>query len=627
MKNVLRPEIDIEFIVKNGPGYVYWKNLDSIYIGCNQNFATLIGLKETTEIIGMHESDMPWHKINPDTVTHNINADQAVILNHEKVVTEECLGIKNENDLAIVLRSEKIPLIDHSGVIVGILGVSVDITDTKEKERLVIENKIHEATQEQQSRFGKIVDQVVHDIRSPIASMQMILPLCNMLPENLRVSLNKSAIRIVDVANNLLNKVKPEEDEKDLELNRTHALISADTLDIMTEKKYEYAKSTIEFISKISQAGYFAFINVDTKSFKRTLSNLINNAVDAYDGEPGDVIVHLDVIGDKVRITIEDHGKGMPDSVKEKILKNIQVTEGKTNGNGIGFGQIHDALAANDGTLTIESEIDVGTKVIVTFPKIDTPEWIAEKIDLYNDTLVIILDDDESIHGAWRARFKKSAPHLTCVHFKDGGMAITFINDLDDDDKSKVFLLTDYELLQQDLDGLDIIRETGIESSILVTSHHNNPEVRELAKKTNTKILPKPLAPEVPINILPAREVNTIGTFTGVNLVFIDDDKEFAEVFKRVLTSENIAMDTYSYVRDFLSNASKYPMDTIIFIDNHFEKENVTGTDLAKQLYERGFSRLYLFSGTDYSADNSLPAYLTPILKTDLEAVKKLLHL
>ncbi|MCE3268873.1 MAG: hypothetical protein K0R49_1125 [Burkholderiales bacterium] len=628
MKNVLRPEIDIEFIIKNGPGYVYWKNIDSIYIGCNQNFATLIGLEEPSDIIGLHESDMPWSKINPVTVEHNIKADQTVLINHEKLVTEECLGIKNENGLPIILRSEKKPLIDQKGMIVGILGVSVDITDTKEKERLAIENKVHETTLEQQNKFRKIVDQVVHDIRSPIASMQMILPLCKMLPENLRVSLNKSAVRIVDVANNLLNKVKPEDVNSDGTISRAPALISSDILDIVTEKKYEYSKLPIDFITKISQSGHFVFINIDTKSFKRMLSNLINNAVDAYEGRSGEIVVHLDIVDNKVYISIQDNGKGMPLSVKEKILNSIAVTEGKQNGNGIGFGQIHDALANNEGTLEIETEVDSGTKVIITFPKIETPSWIAEKIDLYNDTLVVILDDDESIHGAWRARFKKSAPHLTCVHFKDGSMAITFINDLDAVAKSKVFLLTDYELLQQDLDGLDIISETGIKSSILVTSHHNNPEVRELAKRTNTKILPKPLAPDVPINIIGTSQLTNTEEDRGTkaDVVFIDDDKEFANILKRVIAMENKVMHTYSKAQEFLNNISKYSADTIILVDNQFEQDVMDGQELAKKLHEQGFKRLYLFSGTDYSEDNSLPKYLTPILKTDIEFVRSLLR-
>ncbi|MCC2625742.1 MAG: sensor histidine kinase [Burkholderiales bacterium] len=154
MKKFTTPEIDIEFIVKNAPGYVYWKNLDSVYIGCNQNCATLIGLKTPSDIIGLHESSMPWAKMNPSTVAHNINADQRVILTHEKVITEECLGIKNESGLPIILRSEKSPLIDRNGAVVGILGVSIDITDTKEKERL-IQLKLNEEV-----KFRQIIDLV-----------------------------------------------------------------------------------------------------------------------------------------------------------------------------------------------------------------------------------------------------------------------------------------------------------------------------------------------------------------------------------------------------------------------------------------------------------------------------------
>src|SRR6185437_10117078 len=355
-------------------------------------------------------------------------------------------------------------------------------------ERLTLENQALKVVLEEQNKFKKTVDQVVHDIRSPIAAMRMILRLCNGLPENLRVSLNQSAIRIADIANNLINNVKPEEDWTEEWLNRAPTLISADLLEIVTEKKYEYSKLPLDFISKISPSGYVAFINIDTKAFKRTLSNLINNAVDAFDGKNGEIIIYLDVIDNKVQIIIEDNGKGMPDEVKNKILNNIAVTAGKANGHGIGFSQIHDVLDSNDGTLEIESETDVGTKIILTFPLIENPELIAEKI---------------------------------------------------------------------------------LES---------------------------------------ACQINTTGEAAKVDLVYIEDDKKFASMFKRVLAFEDKVMDTYSGVGEFLGNISKYSADTtIILMDNQFEQENITGIELAKQLHERGFLRLYLFSGTDYTGDSKIP--------------------
>lgn len=629
MQKFILPEIDVEFIVKNGPGYIYWKNIDSVYIGCNQNFATLIGLKVPEDIIGLHESSMPWSKTNPDTVTHNINADQKVMQSGQRVITEECLGIENENGLQIILRSEKLPLVDKSGEIVGILGVSVDIADTKEKERLAIENKVHEIALEQQNKFKKIVDQVVHDIRSPLASMQMILPLCDKISENLRVSLNKSATRISDIANNLLNRFQPEDPEYDInsEAGRLPTLISADLLEIITEKKYEYGNLPLDFIPEISQSGYFVFINVDARAFKRTLSNLINNAVEAFDGAGGEITISLDVFDDKVQIIITDNGNGMPIEIKEKILNNIQVTSGKADGHGIGFSQIREALANNNGQFDIESEVGVGTKVIITFPKVPHPQWIAEKIELYNDTFIVILDDDESIHGAWEARFKESAPNLQRKHFKEGNEAVIFINALESAERNKIFLLTDYELLRQDLHGLDVINKTGIRNSILVTSHYNNPEVRDLAKLSNTKILPKPLASEIPINKLDMPQPATsIIVPVNVDLVCIDDDKEFINVFNRFIANENRTMHTYFSVREFMNNITKYRKNTMILIDNKFERENITGIDLVKQLYVQGYENLYLFSGKDYSNDSNVPWYLTLILKTDIDKIKYILN-
>lgn len=177
------------------------------------------------------------------------------------------------------------------------------------------------------------------------------------------------------------------------------------------------------------------------------------------------------------------------------------------------------------------------------------------------------------------------------------------------------------------LHGLDVINKTGIRNSILVTSHYNNPEVRDLAKLSNTKILPKPLASEIPINKLDMPQPATsIIVPVNVDLVCIDDDKEFINVFNRFIANENRTMHTYFSVREFMNNITKYRKNTMILIDNKFERENITGIDLVKQLYVQGYENLYLFSGKDYSNDSNVPWYLTLILKTDIDKIKYILN-
>ena len=68
--------------------------------------------------------------------------------------------------------------------------------------------------------------------------------------------------------------------------------------------------------------------------------------------------------------------------------------------------------------------------------------------------------------------------------------------------------LVDLEFLNWNHDGLDLIRETGIQNnSILVTSHFNEVDVQKKSMELNIKIIPKELASEIKI-LLPAEVLN-----------------------------------------------------------------------------------------------------------------------
>ncbi|MCD6045042.1 MAG: hypothetical protein K0R48_205 [Gammaproteobacteria bacterium] len=612
-------ELKTAQIVDLVPAFIYWKHKDGPYIACNQYQKDIWGFdiagKTEYDIFSREEADK-FKLVDQYVLEHGSYSGEEIVTNPVDETTKYVFSSKRQ-------------LRDSKGNVIGIVGVSMDITDRKNAERLALENQAHKIVQEQQQKFKKIVEQVVHDIRSPIASIQMILPLCNnKLPENLRVPLNRSASRILDIANNLLNQfklVKKDAVATD-EAFPVSTLISAELLEIITEKKYEHSRLSIDFITRISPSGYFAFLNVDVQTFKRMMSNLINNAVEAFDGKIGEIITSLEVIANTVQIIIQDNGKGMPEEVKANILNNTAVTSGKSDGHGIGFEQIRTTLAKNNGTLNIETAIGIGTKIILTFPKIAAPNWIAEKIEVCEDDLIIILDDDESIHGAWDARFNQVAPEIERKNFKDGRVAISFMNHLSSEEKDKIFLLTDYELLSQNLHGLDVVKQTGVKRSILVTSHHNNQRIRDLAQVTETKILPKPLASEVEI-IIKTSETNAVKKLRTVDLVVVDDYKSLVDTFIfNYSVNRNYKVCGYYTAKEFLDNVHLYAKDTKFLIDNQFKTENITGIEIAHLLHQDGYTRLYLFSGTDYTNDPTIPDYLTPIFKTDLAFIEELLN-
>jgi hypothetical protein len=67
------------------------------------------------------------------------------------------------------------------------------------------------------------------------------------------------------------------------------------------------------------------------------------------------------------------------------------------------------------------------------------------------------------------------------------------------------------------------------------------------------------------------------------------------------------------------------PKEIKIFIDNSFGPNSISGIELAKQLHDKGFTNLYLFSGSDFGG-SEVPDYVTVISKMDIEGFCKALR-
>ncbi len=481
----------------------------------------------------------------------------------------------------------------------------------QEAEHLRMVNEKQKALLAQEEKFIKIANQVAHDIRSPLSSLLMIVKSCIHIPEADRIALREAAIGIGDITNHLLHQYKKKDtDEVVSHEERLAVLVATVLMESLTIKKYQYEGLPIHFDCNFAPNTQFAFIKIQASAFKRMLSNLMNNAVDAFEDKPGMVHLQLEADNEWVRISIQDTGKGMPPELIDKIMHKTAVTQGKKSGHGLGFTQVWETLDHNQGELHIDSKLGEGTTITITFPRVTAPHWIAEEIVLNPNDTVIILDDDSSIHGAWRARFEKlqgENSELKLKHFQLGNEALKFIETLTPAEKKNVFLLSDYELLKQELNGLEVIAQSKIQHSILVTSHYVDLEVQRGAARIGIKILPKQLASETIIKMNDADFVET----DKVYAVIVDDNEAFVRALQfGGFGDENT--EAYYNPEHFLNNVAKYPKDTRIFLDNNYNCSKLTGLIIAKKLHELGYTRLYILSGEAYL---EAPPYVTVIAK------------
>ncbi len=482
-------------ILLHAPCAMFWKDLNGCYLGCNKLFLAMSGLSDYTDLIGQNDFNLPWKQC-----AAQYTADDKYVMSTGQMITRvEDIPVLNR---VIISETTKSPLIEN-GKIIGVIGMCLDITDRREAERLKLENETHKKVLDEQEKFSKLVSQVAHDIASPTAALSMLAEAdIDGLPEEIRLLLKNIATRINDIARNLLTHYEAEVSIiSTIREKQEPILLSSHLLQILAEKKLQYASLPIQFEYFANQQSSFAFIHMQSQAFKRMISNIINNAVEALDKEAGQVIVRIELEQAAAKIIIEDNGKGMSAAIIDKILNNIKITADKAGGHGIGMSQVRETLTNNHGKMQITSEVDKGTEVTLIFPCITTPIWIANHIHISLEDTVLILDDDPAIHGAWDKRFNTDAPDITVKHFTHGIDVINYVRQFPLEQKNKFLLLTDYELLKQEYTGLQVVEQTGLKRSILVTSHDEREEVRRSALRIGTQILPKPLASKIPIII------------------------------------------------------------------------------------------------------------------------------
>jgi len=111
------------------PVRVFWKDADSVYLGCNGSCARDAGLEHPGQIVGRTDHDLGWREHAGLYRTD----DRAVIdTGVAKVNYEEPLTLPDGGRMW--LQTSKVPLTDSDGNVVGVMGCYADITERKRTE-------------------------------------------------------------------------------------------------------------------------------------------------------------------------------------------------------------------------------------------------------------------------------------------------------------------------------------------------------------------------------------------------------------------------------------------------------------------------------------------------------------
>lgn len=460
-------------------------------------------------------------------------------------------------------------------------------------------------------KTSDIAKQVSHDIRSPLAALNMVIGDLDQVAEDKRILIRNSVNRINDIANTLLTKSKNTDNEPAQDEQMTTELIPSLIDSIVSEKRVQYRDKSGVTIETDLRNSYGAFALVNAADLKRVISNLINNSVEAANIESIAITVSVRAEDNKIKIIVKDNGKGIPSSILDK-LGLVTISHGKENaannsGSGLGIFHAKKSIENSQGEMIIESQEGLGTTISITFPKATTPAWFVQKISVHKQQKVVVVDDDVTIHQAWEGRFGQL---VDLVKFSS---ALEFENWFKTEKaqlSKEIIFLFDYELLNQSVTGLDLIEKYQLQSSsILVTSRYEEKHIRARAEQLQLKMIPKGIVGFVAIEV-----VNLNPAIDDISSrCLIDDDALVRMTWDWAAKKDNIKLLTCDSLKEFQEQTRKVNFETEIYIDLHLAN-NVKGQEVAALLHKEGFKRLYFATGYDASTLTDTPEYILGVI-------------
>lgn len=365
-----------EDILSCMPGNVYWLDKNGVAVGCNRNVLDMFGFKSLMKFKGLKFEEMGrignW---SPEAIKGFKNDTLEVIETGKSKLNIEEPPIPHRDGRIIFFLTSRVPLFDPTGNVIGVVGISIDITELKNTQAALKKSKEQaEAASLSKSEF---VANMSHDVKTPLSGIIGIAELLTyrLNEENLEFaqSLMMSGQKLLNFFDNCLEIFKLENSDIAMVtehfnlkylLNEIHDLFQPA---IKTKKlafQIHYDHRIPDYLIG-SRAGIY-----------RVLLNLVGNAVKFTHIGFIKISVSLNEKStqSKALITfiVEDTGIGIAKNkqhiIFDRFTRLIPSYKGTYEGSGIGLYIIHTFVQSMRGEIHVNSEEGKGSQFIVHLP-------------------------------------------------------------------------------------------------------------------------------------------------------------------------------------------------------------------------------------------------------------------
>ena len=364
----------LRLVVNNIPDFVFWKDRNSVYLGCNNAFAEAAGVGSPDHLIGRTDYDMAWKKEESDFY---VAMDRQVMESDQARyhIIEPQLQADGKQAW---LETCKVPLHDEQGQVIGLLGTYLDITERKQAEDQIrelnasLERRVSERTAQLEAAVRELDSfsySVSHDLRAPLRAVDGF---SRILADDHASRLDDDGLRMLGVIrgetqrmgqliDDLLAFSRLGRQQMEMEVIDMHALAQAvfDELRALVPAR----QLRLDLHPLPPARGSRAMI-------RQVWVNLIDNAIKfTRERELGEIEIGVRDGGDGAPVYhVKDNGAGFDMRYANKLFGVFQRlhTQQEFAGTGVGLALVERIVQRHGGRIRAEGEIQHGATFYFT---------------------------------------------------------------------------------------------------------------------------------------------------------------------------------------------------------------------------------------------------------------------
>lgn len=372
MGKATKKEILLDKILNTTQSCIFWKNLDRQFVGVNKAFLDYYGFSSEKEVVGKTDEEIGWHK-NPEP----FKEDELRVLSGEStnLVHGKCIVKGEERDIL----ASKSPIYDD-GKIVGLVGSFIDVTDSmrRTKEVETLQKKLEKSLRNEKRanrQTAEFIGRLRLEMKNPLDAIYTISYLNRYTEdaETLAAAMRRvhaASNYLTTLSNDLIDIDRLENDNLKLEQKECAFEMIVDGIETVIRPMAE--EKGLKFIVRRDYDRKRRLI-CDPGRVQQIAINLLLNAVKFTD--VGKVIFRVNAVerDDRLDVTyvIEDTGCGIGEDFLPRIYEQFSQEKRNPNkygkGSGLGLTIVKRLVEVLKGDISVESEIDIGTKFTVHF--------------------------------------------------------------------------------------------------------------------------------------------------------------------------------------------------------------------------------------------------------------------